>query len=296
MQNRRDWALEQGEYYAQVLGCTSYPIDPLQAVAQEPSIHAEGADLGTSLDGRLKYLGRSRIGRFRFLLAYNTRYDSQWNRAGTHHPRVRFTIAHELGHYYIDTHRTYLVRGGQPYSCLTEAYPDTLMELEADAFAAGFLMPPTLLSPMINRDCPPEPTLEDISCVAARFQVSLTSMMIRWTGLSDFPCAVFSVEAFSHGIGIRWGWVSEAFVRIHAYWRRYGKLLSQDAKEFLSSGSGFSRWRSGHGLGLLADWVDTTHEISVTEYYSVIPHTEHMLVFITASEDDVMECSNDSGD
>ncbi len=286
----RDWGLRNGESYAQAFDRTDYPINPLAIVAREPAIRAEGADFGDALDGRLKYLGKTRGGHDRFLLAYNTRYDDICCFEGDHCPKVRFTIAHELGHYFIDRHRDYLRHGGQAYSCFTESYSEMLMELEADAFAAGFLMPSVLLAPIINRDIGDEPTFDDIREVARKFQISLTSMMVRWTKLSDFPCAVFSVAQENGRLGIRWGWVSEALAAVGAYWRRYGEFRSRDARNFLGSGADLSRWKSGSGLGIMGDWVETNHRISVREHYAVIPYARHLLVFLTAPEDELADC------
>ena len=291
MQSHRDWSSRQGEEIAQVSGCAAHPVDPFAMAAEEPVIYLKGADLGEKLDGRLSFCqARKRNQKDRFLLVYNTRYDGICYYDGDHCPKVRFTVAHELGHYFIDRHRQYLRQGGQPYSCYTEMYSGMLMELEADAFAAGLLMPSSLLAPIINRDVADEPSLDDVRRVARSFQVSLTSMMFRWTKLSDFPCAVFSVADDDGRVGIRWGWVSEAFAGVGAYWRRYGEFRSRDAREFLGDRPDFSKWQSGSGLGLMGDWVETEHRISVTEHYAVIPYAKHLLVFLTASEDELSGC------
>jgi len=291
LQSHRDWANRQGEEIAQVFDCTDFPVDPLAIIDQEPAIYAKGADLGEKLDGRLSYCkARRKTQKDRFLLAYNTRYDAIFNYDGDHCPKVRFTIAHELGHYFMERHRTYLQQGGQPYTCYTETYSEMLMELEADAFAAGLLMPSSLLAPKINRDVGEQASLDDVRAVAGKFQISLTSMMVRWTKLSDFPCAVFSVAEKGGRLGIRWGWVSEAFVTIGAYWRRYGEFRSKGAQQFLGASPDLSRWRSGSGLGMMGDWVETDHRISVTEHYAVIPYARHLLVFVTAPEDELIGC------
>jgi Zn-dependent peptidase ImmA (M78 family) len=291
LQSHRDWACRQGEEVAETLGCREYPIDPFAVAASEPVIFLKGADLGEKLDGRLSFCrARRKNQKDRFLLAYNTRYDDICPHEGDHCPKVRFTVGHELGHYFLDRHRRYLQRGGQPYSCYTESYCEMLMELEADAFAAGLLMPSRLLAPIINRDVDEQPSLDDIRNVAREFQISLTSMMVRWTRLSDFPCAVFSVAEHHGSIGIRWGWVSDAFANVGAYWRRYGEFRSKDAKGFLGGTPDFSRWQSGSGLGMIGDWVETDHRISVREQYAVIPYARHLLIFLTAPEDELVDC------
>lgn len=156
------------------------------------------------------------------------------------------------------------------------------MEQEADCFSAGLLMPSYLLSPHVNEES--NPTLRHIQDAARLFRVSMTSMMVRWVRLSDFPCGVFSV---AQG-GIQWGWVSDGFARIKAYWRCQGPLRSSDSKVFLQAAPGLARYRDSQGLGLLHHWVDTDHrDVSVREFYAVIPYASHMLVFISASEDEL---------
>jgi len=68
------------------------PIDPLKIVDLErESLRAGGADFKNSFDGKLKYFPKKQ----RFTLLYNTKYDVGYT-AGPHHPRTRFSIAHEL--------------------------------------------------------------------------------------------------------------------------------------------------------------------------------------------------------
>lgn len=296
LQSHRDWATQQGESCAQVFEFNDYPIDPFDIIRQEHALYAEGANLGDAMDGQLKYVGKSKRGYDRFLLAYNTRYNTEWNHEGNFHPKVRFTVAHELGHYFMDKHRNYLRQGGQAYSCFTESYSNMVMELEADAFAAGLLMPSLLLKPIVNRDYGEEPTLNDILKVSNQFQISLTSMMVRWTKLSDFPCAVFSVARQNGKLGIRWGWVSEAFANVGAYWRRFGEFRSQSARKFLGAKPNLLQFQTGHGLGMMNDWVETDHRISVTEHYAVIPYAQHLLVFLTAPEEELANCNRRNWD
>jgi hypothetical protein len=281
LQNLRDHAMHQGEEIASVYGFSGPPVDPLEVVAGEQAIHAEGDDLGEAFDGCLEYVGNRQ-----FLLAYNTKYNA-WPHEGDHHPKVRFTIGHELGHYFLDEHRGMLVGGGPRYTCVTEFQVDPQMEHEADCFAAGLLMPSYLLNPLVNRR--PEPSLADVRDVASRFRVSMTSMLVRWVRVSHFPCAVFSVTSS----GVRWGWVSEAFVNVGAYRRHNGPVRSRDAQRFFQTGS-LAQYREGNGLGYLHHWVEVDRQdVDVREFYAVIPYHQHMLVFITGSEDDLYDEMDD---
>lgn len=271
-QNMLDHAMKQGEEIAVAYSLVQ-PIDPLAVAEMEECIHCEGDDFGDAFDGRLEHVGSGR-----FMLAYNTKYND-WPHAGAHHPKIRFTIAHELGHYFREGHRSILRNGGPAYACVTEFQADPRMEREADCFAAGLLMPSSMLAPTVNGE--PEPSLADIKRAAAAFDVSMTSMMIRWVRLSDFPCAVFSITLS----GIRWGWVSEAFAQHGMFRKHSGPIRSGDARAFL--GGGLSQYREGKGLGMLSQWVETDHEVSVSEHYAAIPYAQHALCLLTASEDEM---------
>jgi hypothetical protein len=278
-QNILDHAMRQGEEIAAACSLSTPPIDPAVVIAMEDPIHAEGDDFADAFDGRIEYVGNDR-----FLLAYNTKYNA-WPHTGTHHPKVRFTIAHELGHYFRDEHRNILRNGGPAYTCITEFQSDPRMEQEADCFAAGFLMPSGILAPIVNGES--APTLATIKDVASTFDVSMTSMLIRWVRLSDFPCGVFSVAPS----GLKWGWVSDTLAKRGMFRKHTGPVRSQDARSFLKGG--VDRYRVGQGLGMLSQWVETDSRISVEEHYAAIPYGQHMLCFIAAAEDEIDSSSND---
>jgi Zn-dependent peptidase ImmA (M78 family) len=90
-------------------------------------------------------------------------------------PRRRFTLAHELGHVWcghdgsveVDTFATIGGRTSSPF------------EVQANAFAAEFLVPRAALDEAITR----EPTLEDAVIVAARFGVSAIMVVYRFKQL-----------------------------------------------------------------------------------------------------------------
>ena len=276
LQNILDYSRRKGEEIVSAMKFESPPVDPFKIIEAEPDIYAEGADLKDAFDGCLRYVGP------RFLLAFNTKYD-HWYHRGKHHPKVRFTIGHELGHYYLKEHRNYLLRGGKPHECFTEFQSLPYVDRQADCFAAGLLMPSKLVSPCVNLEC--EPTFEVIKRTAHQFDVSLTSMLVRWTQLSHFPCSTMSVSPH----GIDWGWVSEGFKRAKIYKvRRNEKLISEDARKFMLKDPKLLRYAEGQGLGLAHHWLKCERlDISIREFYAVIPYIQRMLVFIVADEEEV---------
>ena len=64
---------------------------------------------------------------------------------GRHHPRTRFSICHELGHYFIERHHDDLVNGEPPHGSSGEFKNGVAEgEREADAFASSLLLPTPL--------------------------------------------------------------------------------------------------------------------------------------------------------
>lgn len=280
LQNVRDHSMIQGEGIIELFKIESPPIEVFDIINREKLLYAEGADFGSDFDGRLEYLGH------KYLLAYNTKYNRDIFDSAKLHPRVRFTIAHELGHFYIDDHRKLLRSGKIGYTCTTERFQaEKELELQADYFATGLLMPSRILSPIINKTS--QPKLSIIKEVATRFQVSLTSMMLRWVKMSHFPCGVFSVNPDGT---IAWGWLSDSLIEINSSWK-HDRIASKDAIKFMTS-SLFEKYEEGTGKGFLSDWVSTPHDkLSVEESYCIMPYFHSLLVFIYAYEDELMGLS-----
>lgn len=107
-------------------------------------------------------------------------------------PRARFSIAHELGHYFIDEHRKKLLaQPPQPSLCGLFDANECREEDEADHFAANLLMPPSRFKDAAHGQGSP---LETILSLSRKFDTSLTAtalqfinhvsdrcMVIRWT-------------------------------------------------------------------------------------------------------------------
>lgn len=112
--------------------------------------------------------------------------------------RLRFTIAHEVGHYLLG-HRI-------PDECeLSAAAPFSVQqEREADVFATEYLMPEAWVRPLCT-DVPA--SLAAVHAIARTFRTSIVASAVRYAELSPAPCAVVYSE---HG-HVVWAKCSSTF-------------------------------------------------------------------------------------
>lgn len=115
------------------------PID-LERISQEERIELVEGDYGEEFHGRIEYLPE--VGAF---VIYHPSIVS-----GQYPSRVRFSIAHELGHFYIPHHRDILLKGRAHYS-LEGFRHKNAVERQADTFAAALLIPTKLLKERMGR-------------------------------------------------------------------------------------------------------------------------------------------------
>ncbi len=123
--------------------------------------------------------------------------------------RARFTLSHELGHYFIDNHRNALRSGKAPShpSFCGDAQPKLAVEAEANHFASHLLMP----ADRVSRVLAPQRkavSMSDIETLQCKFQVSFQSAAIRAIQTAEYVgCACI----FRKNNGNIWYVVSPAF-------------------------------------------------------------------------------------
>lgn len=244
-----------------------------------------GDDFRNRFDGQLEYHRRED----RFLLFYNTKYDAGLARSG-HHPRTRFSIAHELGHFYLDVHHAYLRHGGKAHGSRGEFMNDATIEREADAFAAGLLMPERSIRRFVNRDVL---SLDAIEQIATVFQTSLVSTALRCVELSDFPCALVALRDGS----VAWSTRSQALIDAGFYPPTRGGDGSPTAKAQCSAfATGEARKVRCSAFG--RQWFrtfdrDELEHVHVTEHYLPVPTMSTLLVLLTIPEDELTDRDDD---
>lgn len=126
--------------------------------------------------GRLEYHHKVK----RFLLFYP---DSP----GLALTRVRFSIGHELGHFFIPRHREALIEG-KIHNSEPGFICEKPMEREADSFAAALLMPGRTIESRLRRNR--VMTLEKLLQFADDCKASRESAAIRYAKFTGEPCVI----------------------------------------------------------------------------------------------------------
>ena len=166
----------------------NFGIDP-RAILRANGIRVTFNDYGEAFDGLLEH----RSGRFHVFC--NTA------RVGKDTPRTRFTLAHELGHYFIDEHRRALEAGRvRPHGSICDFESPVEVELEADCFAASLLLPTSAVAPAVRGKAR---GLGGVVSLVAKFNTSITATAMRYLDVDPHPCVV-----------IRWGLDGYAWKRL----------------------------------------------------------------------------------
>ncbi|MBI3098418.1 MAG: ImmA/IrrE family metallo-endopeptidase [Planctomycetes bacterium] len=101
---------------------------------------------------------------------------------------IRFTIAHELGHYFLDGHPDIIFRNGQSQHFSRMGFgKKESHEKEADFFASGLLMPEHLFRPAMVEAGVGFLAVQALSLLC---RASLLATAIRYATYSDDPVAV----------------------------------------------------------------------------------------------------------
>ena len=203
--------------------------------------------------------------------------------------RKNFTIAHELGHYYLDggqTERQISAAGEQnrvaefvpQHRCQREDLrgfdSHQLEEQRANQFAVELLMP----SPIFRSDAIdlPEIGLPAIDTLAASYSTSLTSTAIRYTRLSPQVCAV----VLSENGQIKYFAYSERFRQNSDCYLARNKPLHPDSVAALLDKSRSKEVKEHQQKVPLSHWCSTQSDQPLIEQSRLLPRMNQVLSFL----------------
>lgn len=261
------------------------PIDPVRIAATEKRIlRLCPGDFKAAFDGRLEY----HPAKGRFLCFYNTKYDHP-DEAG-HAPRTRFSLAHELGHFFIDSHHEYLRTGGKSHPSRGEFVASTPIERQADCFAAHLLMPDRLVKPIVNQE---ELSVELIRLVARTFQTSFVSAALRAVECSHFYGAVAAIR----GGRVAWIKPSAPLIERGIYPGERGAPRSTSAArawEEFQAGASAMVVRSGWARDWFRVYNDNLQaRLPLTEAYLPARIMNTLIVILSIPEDELWDMDED---
>lgn len=125
--------------------------------------------------------------------------------------RQRFNIAHELGHLEMHRYQTNSsICTSQDLNRWDNRDKNNVLELQANEFAAAFLLPQRFFAGLCQAE---PPSLDFISQLADKFNVSLTAAALRYLLFCGEPCAV----VFSQDNHIRWFHSSREFEKMELF-------------------------------------------------------------------------------
>lgn len=232
---RRRWIADLGEMAFEEAGGV-IPCEP-GPLLKAHEITLSVGDYGNAFDGLLEHSGG------RFHIYCNVR--------ATDYPsstRVRFTIAHELGHYFIDEHRVALASGQVPsHPSFIDKTGNLIIEIEANMFASHFLLPQQAFRKAVTQA---KPGLQSILDIGSTFHVSAQATVIRYVEECKVPCAAVMFKADRKA----WSAVSPVLQRLD-----YDILAVSDAAKLpdgFASASAFKA-SAANGLGRIFEAPST---------------------------------------
>ena len=167
---------DMAEYFAESC-CRSSAVILPQDIAGAIGLKYSTGNYKEGFDGLTRYRNR------RFHVFINTRQSDH-----LFIPRVRFSFAHELGHFTMPWHRQALMQpGARPHGSKLEYCFDCSAEREAEYYAACLLMPEKRMRRDIANRRFSFVLVDELS---KKYQVSITSTLIRLIGLNVYPLMV----------------------------------------------------------------------------------------------------------
>ncbi len=177
-------------------------------------------------------------------------------------PRGRFTLSHELGHFFIDEHRNGLASGRvRPHpSFADKPSGDLRVEREADLFASHLLIPPSRFLAALPRA---RKGLSGIVDLATKFNVSLTCAAIRYVTHEVEPSVLIKWPFAGRG----WKWPSKEFRA-----RNYGKIVSDMRQLPTDSATSICVSSGQRSTGVIGG------KIAARTWFPSMPATAHLIL------------------
>jgi len=244
---RLKMARQKGEQVAKQFGFEKLSVDPFK-IAEDENIVVEAKEPDREGMSGCIIFNDDGVG-----IIYATHIRSEGFR--------RFTVAHELGHYFLEGHPEEILKTAPVHfsrAGFTQGHSS--IEIEADHFASGLLMPSQLTREALYGS---RVGLEGILHLANAAQTSLTSAAIRAAECAPYPMAVI----VSQGTQVAYGFMSDSFKRLDRLTslRKGGPLPYTTTRNFNSEAANIADCKSICGSTRLVEWFGGNRMIALEE-------------------------------
>jgi len=183
----------------------------LERITRRKRITMSYGNYGNYFLGELEHLA----GRFHIYINLNLLKDRR-------QPRTRFTVGHELGHFFIDEHRNQLKQGKSlSYAPDFNYFSNIAVEKEANHFSSNLLMPARRF---INQIRHFEPGLEGILRIRDQFLTSIECTSIRYITLDLMPALLIKWKS---DLSFQYPFYSNSFSKLTGIKGRPSIMLKQ---------------------------------------------------------------------
>jgi len=257
-------------------GFAELPICPFE-IAKRSDIHVEPkASTKPGVSGFLMRVGNS------FGIAYASHIQNEGF--------IRFTVAHELGHYFLSGHAEKLFPNGDGVHQSRSGYiSHDPLERQADCFASALLMPQKLFSKAVGKAGSGFSAIEKL---ARECNTSITSTAIRYSIFTEEAAAVI----VSSGSQIDYCFMSDRIRDLRGItWIRKGTALPTGATlRFNHDPSNIEQAKQEESTCQLDDWFDGAPQVEVNEDVVGLGSYGKTLTVLFTDED--LESEDDNSD
>lgn len=244
---RLKMATQLGEKIAREAGYTDFPVSP-SAIAKQKDITVltKPAEV-RGFTGALMLAGNNAT------IVYSTEYDNRGFE--------NFCVAHELGHYFTPGHPEEILRqGGKHFSKADFTQGSSSIELEADHFASGLLLPSAFTKKLLWNN---QVGLDGILALADKAHSSRTAAAIRAAECSEYPLAI----VVSQGDSVAYAFLSDGFKSLGrlTFLRKGAPLPPSLTREFNATAENVLSTNRACAETSLANWFGADTDVGLDE-------------------------------
>ncbi len=247
------------------------PVDPFQIARNKNIILEKKSDLEKGVSGMLIRVGEE------YAIAYRDDITNEGYK--------RFSVAHELGHYFLPEHPESVFDNNGIHNSKAGFNSDDKYEKEADCFAAALLMPDNLFEQEMYKT---DDGFEAVEMLSNCCKASLEATAIRYIRKTSIVAAVIR----SQNDRIDYCFMSDSLRNIDSFtWIKKGDFLPKETETFLYN-KDKNKTRSSHQISNdtnLDIWFDGCRSIYAIEEVIGLGEYGKTLTIITldTSQDDI---------